>query len=562
MGRTLMALVAMAGLSACDNVIYDYEENCDPIIDVEDPNPAPEPGYIRIYVRSNPGSAGQSAVHEVNNKSNANSTEEGAYVSIDIKENSPYTLTATETHDGYIFIGWHDDTNNGDLTPGRSFVENLKSDVSTRYTAVFQKIEEGDVPKPGYVRIYVRTNPGSGGLSAVSSDVDVNNSNETEEGLYVSIDIEENTPYTLTATESNPAYQFVKWHDDTNNGDLTIGKDKITGLKSEGNNRYTAIFEPKAEEPEPLQQGYYVKYIFEKNMQFVDAFPTKVTSVSLYVFDNNGNFVKKYQENGDALKDSDYLMELTDLPAGTYEFVAWCGLHNNSGHFTVASGVSTNDDAICTMSTDNNSQQSKNLNALFHGRTENATYVAKTTEKQIKEVYLTKNTNNINITLQHKEGLEFNKNRFQVTMSDQNNVMRHDNEMHSTVKTVTYTPYHTVYGSTRSRGTRADGDETTGNYLQVELSTARLMTTNNPVIQVVDTENNNNVVFSIPVVKWATQLRSAQSKTQVPDDQEYLDREDSYNMMLWLDSKDNLGWFGAQVNINDWHVIDDSSSLK
>lgn len=426
-------------------------------------------------------------------------------------------------------------------------------------------------PEPGNVRIYVRTNPGSGGTSAVAQVSNPENNASTTEGIYVSIDLELNDTYTLTASETNPEYRFVRWHDDTHNGDLTEGMLEIPNILADETTRYTAVFEKidnSVPEPPKGLENYYVKFVFDKNMQFTDGFSQKVNSVDLYVFNTSGTFITRYHEEGVALKDPNYLMELTDLPAGNYEFIAWCGLANNNGHFTVpADGqISRNNNVICTMATKADAThpayQNQNLAPLFHGRKTDAKYVEKTTEKQIETVYLTKNTNNVNITLQHKEGLEFAKDRFVVTMHDANDVMRHDNEMHPDVQTVQYRPYRTVMGNAAigkaARKTRADAATTVGNFMQVELATARLMKANNPIITVVDTETGKTV-FSIPLIKWALQLRSSNYKGM--EEQEYLDREDNFNLMLWLDSNKQDGWFGAEIEIKDWHVVDDTTTL-
>lgn len=470
LSRTFMALALTASMGACDNAIYDYDEDCPP-----EEEPAPGPG-------------------------------------------------------GTVIV----------------------------------------TPDEDVIRISVRVNPGSGGTAAVADDGDASNAESTTEGAYVSIVMEENGTYTLTATETNPEYTFVKWHDDTNDGDLTEGVKVISGLVAVESVKYTAIFalpeEPAEPEPDPELGQYYAKFVFDMNMQFTDGFSQRVRSVDLYVFNPNGAFVTKYHEDGLPLTDPEYLMELTDLPAGEYEFIAWCGLTNNNGHFTVPADatIDRNTSVVCSMATNSDAThgayQNANLSPLFHGRKTDAKYVEKTTEKQIQTVYLTKNTNNVNITLQHRDGLEFDKSRFTVTMHDQNDVMHHDNAVRTaTSQEVQYRPYRTAIGNTNSKS-RAEGSTTTGNFMQVELATARLLTSNNPMITVTDNESGKNI-FSIPLVKWATQLRSANSKTLVPDDQEYLDREDNYNLMLWMDSNDE-GWFGAEININDWHVVDDTTAIK
>ena len=541
-----------------------------------------DPNHVKIFVRADPSGGGTGKVHETADISNLAETDGGIYIGIDVEEGGTYTLTATESNKDYEFVKWHDDTNNRDMTAGVKVIPNIKAEASTRYTAIFRKIEDQKPeptpePEPGAVRISVRSNPGSGGTSRVQEVGKSSNRAETTEGIYVSVDLEVNGTYTLTAVESNPEYEFVRWHDDTNNGNLTDGMMVISNIKAVESTKYTAVFKKKgSSEPsdpsdptEPTKEGYYVKFVFDRNMQFANAFSNRVNSVDLYVFNNiNGAFVQKYSASGPALQNDGYLMELTDLPAGTYELVAWCGLANNGGHFTVPASISRNSDAVCTMATtDNGFIQNKNLNPLYHGRRGNGylddernrgtvTYTEKTAAKQIHTVYLTKDTNNVLITLQHRQGIEFGRDRFVVTMEDDNDKMDYTNEVMSSSNKVTYQPYRTNMGSTSSE---IKPTETTGNFMLIELSTARLMKGHNPVIKVYDNVQEKTI-FSIPLVKWALQLRSANYRSY--DEQEYLDREDNYNLMLWMDNSAGDGWYGADIQINDWHIVDDTTDIK
>ena len=76
--KAALSLAVLFGMSACDSAIYDFGDNCDPLTQPEPENPEPEdpvkPGYIRIYVRSNPGGGGTSAVYEDNHEENSTST--------------------------------------------------------------------------------------------------------------------------------------------------------------------------------------------------------------------------------------------------------------------------------------------------------------------------------------------------------------------------------------------------------------------------------------------------------------------------------------------------------
>ena len=304
---------------------------------------------------------------------------------------------------------------------------------------------------------------------------------------------------------------------------------------------------------EPEEEGFFVKFVFDMNMQFVDAFSQKVKSVKLFVF-QNGSYIKAYEEtNAAVLSDPAYLMDVSDLSAGTYELLAWCGLEGNK-YFTVPLVINSHNDADCTMTVVNGTQ-SDNLLPLFHGLTPAATYTA-AGGKQVAEVRLTKDTNNINVTIQHQEGLEFERNRFSAKITDNNGYMRYNNDVPADNEDVEYLPHRTVYGKV-SYETKA---ETVGNYLQFEFATNRLMEGHDATLAITDNEAGH-IIFSFPVIEWALKLRSANYKSM--PEQEYLDRQDEYNLLVLLkNDATGDGWIGAEIRIIDWHVIDDSSDIK
>ena len=70
---------------------------------------------------------------------------------------------------------------------------------------------------------------------------------------------------------------------------------------------------------------YRMKFAYDMNMKWADAFPNEVKSVRLYAFDAQGKLVWQKTESGARLAADDYAMEI-DLPAGKYHFVAWACL--------------------------------------------------------------------------------------------------------------------------------------------------------------------------------------------------------------------------------------------
>ena len=72
----------------------------------------------------------------------------------------------------------------------------------------------------------------------------------------------------------------------------------------------------------------FVKFKYDYNMEFTDAFHAQVDKVELYVFDKDGKFLFKQAEEGAALATGSYLMAV-NLPIGEYQFMAWAGAHDS-----------------------------------------------------------------------------------------------------------------------------------------------------------------------------------------------------------------------------------------
>ena len=77
------------------------------------------------------------------------------------------------------------------------------------------------------------------------------------------------------------------------------------------------------ETPCPIE----VRFVFDYNMKFADAFPSLVNDVVLFVFDSEGRYISYVQDHGSHL-DENYRMTL-DLKPGGYKLVAWAGLEED-----------------------------------------------------------------------------------------------------------------------------------------------------------------------------------------------------------------------------------------
>lgn len=299
---------------------------------------------------------------------------------------------------------------------------------------------------------------------------------------------------------------------------------------------------------EACEVEYRVKFRYDYNMKYADAFPHEVRSVTLFVFDENGRFVLQQTEKGDVLADKDYTMGIELLP-GKYDFITWAGLENQES-FTVpvlTEGVSTMQDLTCRMNREHVDGEDKvgYLQPLWHGTAELFVSESKNEAGTFTVVVpLIKDTNTIRIILQQLSDTPIDVDHFDFVIKDNNGYMAHDNRLLEDVA-LKYYPYHRATGSAEA-GTQ--GDDLL-NVAVAELSIGRLVETQNPQLTITNRENGE-VVFSIPLIKYLSVCKTVANYDMAL--QEYLDREDEYVMHFFLD-EDNE-WINTQIIINDWIV--------
>ena len=74
------------------------------------------------------------------------------------------------------------------------------------------------------------------------------------------------------------------------------------------------------EDLDPCAHGVSLRFIYDYNMEFANAFPKKVDCLTLYIYDEEGNYVDTRVVTGPELRDESYRMTL-DLAPGKYRFI-------------------------------------------------------------------------------------------------------------------------------------------------------------------------------------------------------------------------------------------------
>ena len=306
--------------------------------------------------------------------------------------------------------------------------------------------------------------------------------------------------------------------------------------------------------------NYRVKFKYDHNMKFADAFANEVRSVTLYAFDQEGKFVYQRTEQGDILGEDGYTMPL-EVEAGDYRFVTWAGLEGEES-FSVpvlTQGVSTIDELTCRMNrvekrADGSSVILEDLKPLWHGEVTEHTFTSRAAMNQELTIPLVKNTNNVRIVLQHLSGSPVNVDKFTFTITDENGLMDYDNSLLKDEK-LTYYAWRTDDGiaELNADGFRA---QTSIGVAIAELTVGRLVMENNPVLNI--TNDKGEKVLSIPLIDYALLVKGHYNRNM--ENQEYLDRQDEYNMTFFLDENDH--WVDSYIIINSWKVVLNNEDLS
>lgn len=292
--------------------------------------------------------------------------------------------------------------------------------------------------------------------------------------------------------------------------------------------------------------AYKVRFRYDMNMKFADAFAHEVNRVTLYVLGEDGSIVWSKTESGEALAAEDYSM-VVDVPAGKYDLLAWCDAGDN-GSFSVAKAAGKTD-LKCSLnarkSDDGSAYVDSDLDRLYYGYLSGADFTADEGES-VATVSLMKDTNHFSVILQHISGDPVDKSKFDISISADNGQMDWDNSLIGTDQ-VTYRAWSVESGSADIEKTKADASL---NVLVAELTTGRLVLGRQPRLVVRNMESGLTVL-SVPLVDFALLVKGKYNAAM--DNQEFLDRQDDYNMIFFLDDQDR--WMNTFIYINSWKIV-------
>ena len=274
----------------------------------------------------------------------------------------------------------------------------------------------------------------------------------------------------------------------------------------------------------------FVKFKYDYNMLYADAFHTQVDKVELYVFDKDGKYLFKQSEEGAALVTGSYLMEV-ELPVGEYQFMAWTGAHDSYDITSMTPGSSTITDMKLQLIREESFIIKHELEPLWYGEIIKVNFTG--TTHQTETINLIKDTNKVRFVFQgyREDSWQVNVNDYDYEIIESNGHLAHDNSLLDD-DVLSFQPYITEQVSPYSAA--------------VELNTMRLMATRQT--RFVGTEKaTGKKVFNINLIDYLAMTKLGGNKMET---QEYLDRESEFKIIFFFSEAES--WLAVQVQIGDW----------
>lgn len=296
---------------------------------------------------------------------------------------------------------------------------------------------------------------------------------------------------------------------------------------------------------------HYLHFSYTYNMKDADAFASEMVcqatakQVELFIFDDEGRFITSQTIAGDALTQNCVKL---DLSPGDYRLMAWAGLNETDYTWTrPAPGESIDDWQMSVLRTDET--VSRELLGLFHGTLDLNIPVGGSSETVFP---LVKNTNKIRLVLLDAErdaDNDWTVEDFTIRATTENGDLDERNQP-ITTETVTWQPYYQALETVNS----TDGTPTY-RALCAELNTLRLLDGTPTTLRIA---HQGTTFFNVDLTGL---LLLTKMESHDMGAQEYLDRQDEYVIMVYVERTNDGEMHCLQVVVNDWTIRLDDVNL-
>jgi len=302
----------------------------------------------------------------------------------------------------------------------------------------------------------------------------------------------------------------------------------------------TSCFRDGLEECPPESEYYsYINFIYDYNMSFEDLFHRQVAKVDVYLFDGDGVFMQKLVDQvpkGSTFKRG-YVLGLPEDYKDVVQFVTFAGHYDDQTRATeMVAGKSTIHDLELALSDITNTVD-HSLEPLWHGNLAFKTR-AVIARNDTTTIPLVKNTNTVRIILQSLDSkLTVDVDDFSFALIANNQNCNAFNET-TGVDPWTYVPHYT------------NNDADAGAI--AELHTMRMLSDRENRLTIKNKIDGSSLL-DVNLNMYINALKLQKYKNMPL--QEYMDREDEYNVVVFLTKEKPSGrWIAGKITINSWIV--------
>ena len=276
--------------------------------------------------------------------------------------------------------------------------------------------------------------------------------------------------------------------------------------------------------------GTWLKISYTYNILDVDAASSQVGDITIFAFDKNNKYVDRLDE-------------------GSYHLLLWGGASDRQYRFPyLKTGQTERKSLLLSLICNSEKQMNGKLNGLFYGSLENITI---SNDYQVLDAPLVKNTNYFSCILQDDNNL-LNQEDFTFTLEAANGVMDHTKTPLGT-EPVYYRPY-------RQEVSILDEEETP--VIHARLNTLRIMKGDQTTLTIKHVPSGQEIL-RLPLTQYLLLSKIHSHTGDEMGDQEYLDRQDSYTLLFFIQSSDmGIPKICPRIMVNGWTVRLNDSELE
>ena len=285
--------------------------------------------------------------------------------------------------------------------------------------------------------------------------------------------------------------------------------------------------------------GFWLQLHYTYNILDVEAAPRYVTDADVYVYDADGNFVRRIHATQADLAANGYQVRVEGLPEGDYQFVVWSGMGNSQ--YAVAGDTQAIGDFRLSLAGAGTSF-AEELPALFHGFLPVVHYDDSYARHDVE---LTKDTNQLACLVVAVDGQTMaDADDFTMKVMAANATMDAHNRTATEVETV-YEPF------AQEAVVLDDAEYGELHGMKFSLMTLRLMNDRDCRL-ILEKKSTGKAVFNLSFPEYigmvGTYYTNLGREISV---QEYLDRQDFYTIVFYLSGDLNLL---LQLQVNSWRL--------